>query len=273
MILRYLIVIALCTFFWSTSVYSQKGWEVGGWLGTSIYFGDLNTNFSLKKPGLAGGLAGRYNVNERIAYKLSLNYGRIHADDKDSQNIFEQQRNLRFSSDLIELSAQFEFNFLPFVHGSKDFPFTPYIFLGGSGFYYNPKAKLDNINYSLRDYGTEGQPIGEEYGKFNGAFSLGGGFKWDLNESWSINIEIGHRRVFTDYLDDVSTTYPDLDELELLRGPIAPRLSDRSDPDVKIGDPGRQRGNSRDNDSYNFIGVGFLKYFGSLECPRISDFF
>ena len=67
---------------------AQKGWEAGGWGGVSHYFGDLNTTFDIKKPGLAAGVVARYNFNDRICAKMSANYGTIGADDKNSENIF-----------------------------------------------------------------------------------------------------------------------------------------------------------------------------------------
>ena len=39
----------------SQSSYAQmRGWEVGGWIGASNYFGDLNTNFRVNRLHLAG---------------------------------------------------------------------------------------------------------------------------------------------------------------------------------------------------------------------------
>ena len=35
----------------------------------------------------------------------------------------------------------FEFNFLPYIHGSRDYFFTPYLFAGFSVFSFNPKAE------------------------------------------------------------------------------------------------------------------------------------
>ena len=37
---------------------------------------------------------------------------------------------------------------------------------------------------------------------------MGGGFKIAVNPSFNIILEYGVRKTFTDYLDDVSTTYP-----------------------------------------------------------------
>jgi len=270
---QFLVGFIFTSFLVSTSVKAQsyKGWEVGAWLGISYYIGDLNPTFNPSSPHLAGGLNGRYNFNERVATKFFLNFSRVSADDADSPNLFDRQRNLSFWSNITEVGAQIEFNFLPYKHGDKIDYFTPYIMGGFNVFGFSPKARLNGQTFNLRDFGTEGQPVGEEYGSISGALIFGGGMKWDLNENWSINIEVGTRQVFTDYLDDVSTVFPNQIVLAAQRGNVAVSLSDRS-TENGIGDPGRQRGNSRDNDSYNFVGISFMRYFGNLECPRISKF-
>ncbi|MCB0565537.1 MAG: hypothetical protein KDD01_14285, partial [Phaeodactylibacter sp.] len=58
---------------------AQKGWEAGGWLGASYYFGDLNTNYDLSTPGLAGGIIARYNFNNRLCLRMSANYAKVMA--------------------------------------------------------------------------------------------------------------------------------------------------------------------------------------------------
>jgi len=254
------------------SLSAQEGWEAGAWGGTSFYFGDLNTAFRLDRPGLGGGVAARYNVNNRICLKLGASYGQISASDADSDNVFERARNLDFQSDLGDFTTQLEFNFLPYTHGNKDEFFTPYLFAGFTVFYFNPITEYEGEFYELRNLGTEGQFKGEEYTSVNAGWAYGAGFKIDLNYRWSLNLELSARRLFTDYLDDVSTVYPDLEDLAQLRGPIAVALADRSielpgiDTDG-LGDAGRQRGNSIDNDSYVFLGLGLMYYFGDLKCP------
>jgi hypothetical protein len=252
---------------------AQRGAEVGFNAGVAYYFGDLNTQFNLSRPGLGLNAYGRFNFDERIAIKMGLYYGRISGDDAQSDNAFQQARNLDFYSNVWDGTLQLEFNFFPYIHGSKDRYFTPYIFAGLSAFHYNPKTKLNGTTYSLREFGTEGQDIGGEYSLFNLGVAYGGGLKWDLNYYWSINVELSGRFLFTDYLDDVSEVYPDPNVLAILRGPDAVALSDRSDPDApggQIGRAGIQRGNSKNNDSYNFAMVGLAYYFGRVKCPPIS---
>ncbi len=254
-----------------SSSFSQEGWEAGGWAGISYYFGDLNTSFDFSSPGFATGAAARYNFNERVCFKFSANYGNISADDADSDNSFEQARNLNFQSTLLDGTAQLEFNFLPYIHGSKDEFWTPYLFAGLNFFSYNPKTEFEGELLELRDFGTEGQFKGEEYSTTSFGFVYGGGIKFDLSYELSINLELSVREVFTDYIDDVSTVYPDFEDLENLRGPEAVALSDRSMPQgsdgVRIAEPGRKRGNSKNNDSFAFFGIGLMYFFGDLKCP------
>lgn len=263
----------------------MKGWEVGPWGGVAYYFGDLNTNYRLNRPNAAGGFLGRYNVNDRIAFSLSGNYGKVEAYDSDSQNPFERNRNLSFQSDIWEGSLLFEFNFLPYTHGSRDHFFTPYLFGGLTLFSFNPQAVYDgpdipNDNVStgelvdLRPLGTEGQFKGEEYYTTTAAVTYGFGFRFDLSYEWSVNIHIGARDTYTDYLDDVSTVYTDPSDLLRTReqGQLAAYMSNRSlnlsSDDTPLGRVGQQRGDDNNDDFYLFAGIGVMYYFGDVRCPN-----
>lgn len=250
------------------------GMEVGAQLGVSHYFGDLNQELTINKPGLSCGLLARYSFNKRIALKASFNYARIAGDDALSQNEFQLRRNLQFQSDLLNGGLQLEFNFLPFVHGHKEQFFSPYLFGGFSMTYYNPKAEFQGSLVELRPLGTEGQFQDETYNLTDFGWLYGGGVKVSLNYHWSINVELALHQTFTDYLDDVSTTYPDLNELGIRNGPTAVALSDRSvatETQPMIGQPGRQRGNSAVNDSYAILTFGVTYFLGRLDCPTISE--
>ncbi len=263
-------ITATCFFFLSDiDLSAQKGHELGGWIGTSYYFGDLNTNLKITKPGLALGLQARRNFNTRISVRTSLSYGSVGGDDANSRNNFERNRNLSFRTNIVDLSNVIEFNFFKYEHGHPTFNKTPYFFGGFNVFYFNPTAELNGVKYNLRDFGTEGQQTGNEYGSFNAGIVLGGGVKFDINRTVSVNIDISTRFLFTDYLDDVSTVFPDKVLLEASRGPIAVKLADRSLVDG-LGSAGRQRGDTKGKDKYTFAGISFMKYFGGIECPEIS---
>lgn len=242
---------------------------MGGWLGISQYYGDLNNEINLNAPGLAGGILGKYNYNSRVSIRGSLNYGSISADDSKSDNNFNRNRNLSFKSNIFDLTSGFEFNFLKHERGSKFNTYTPFIFAGISLLSYNPTAEYEGKTYDLQKLGTEGQDRGEEYLLFTGAYTLGAGFKWDISSDVTLTAEFTTRRTFTDYLDDVSATYPDANRLLAIRGATAVNLSNRALKDG-IGEEGRQRGISNNKDRYTFLSISITKYFGQLECPKIS---
>ncbi|MEO7175745.1 MAG: DUF6089 family protein [Saprospiraceae bacterium] len=257
----------------SSVVTAQQGPEVGGWIGVAQYFGDLNKDLQIHRPGLSGGLNGRYNFNNRIAAKVSVNYIRVSAFDSDADHSFQKARNLSFKSSILDFAGQFEFNFLPYVHGSKDNFYTPYLFAGFNVFNYSPKAKYEGKWVELQPLGTEGQIQGDEYKLLKMGLVYGAGLKLDLNDVWSLNFELSARRLGTDYLDDVSTVYADKNDIEAIRGPVAAALSDRSIEGIfpyPIGEVGRQRGDSEGNDSYAYFGISIMYYFASLKCPPIS---
>ena len=267
----FLVLIAL---FLLVGLSAQKGWEIGGWAGGSMYFGDLNTDFNLSTPGFGGGIMFRRNFNDRLCLKASGNYVFLRADDANSDNIFERARNLSFQSNVLDFTTQFEFNFLPYVHGDPEHFFTPYVYAGITVFSFNPKTEFNGELVELRPLGTEGQFKGEEYFAVQGGFAYGIGLKLDLNERWSLNFDLNGRYLFTDYLDDVSTVYPDKRQLLRSRGELAVALSDRSillpGVEEQIGDPGKQRGNRSNNDAFMTLGIGIVRYFGNLPCPEYS---
>lgn len=268
--MKQLSIIAVILITISTQSFAQRGWELGGYIGSSFYFGDLNTEFRLNKPRPAFGIVGRRNFNTRVCASMSLNYSRVAANDEDSSNSFENMRNLSFFGNVIDLSTVIEFNFFNYVHGDKNEWFTPYMFAGFGVLNCNPKAELNGVSYSLRDLGTEGQSVGNEYGTITTSFVAGIGLKWDINYEYSFNLHLRANRVLSDHFDDVSGTYPDLNQLESRRGIEAAQLSDRSGIDG-FASIGRQRGDSRNRDTYIVIGIGIMKYFGYLPCPAISD--
>lgn len=255
---------------------AQRGIEVGGHVGTSMYFGDLNNNFSFRLPGATAGGDIRYNFDERLCAKASVNYIFIRGNDKYSENVFERARNLHFINHMGEFNAQMELNFLTYRHGSKDQWYTPYLFLGGGVMMHGPRARYEGNWVGLRNLGTEGQRKGNEYSIVAGNWLFGMGFKMDVSTSWSLNIELSSRQAFTDYLDDVSTKYVEIDQIEADRGPVAAALADPSIlipgfNDAKIGVAGRQRGDSDRKDAFATLTIGMMYYFGQVRCPDILN--
>ncbi|MCC6690159.1 MAG: hypothetical protein IT235_01375 [Bacteroidia bacterium] len=225
--------------------------------GMAYYIGDLNQTGHFMYQDPAGGLGFRYNFNQRFAFRLNGWIGKVHAADANSSSAVQRQRNLSFQSLVEEASGQLEFNFLPFMIGSDDF-FTPYIFAGMGVFHFNPQAKIGSDTYDLRPLSTEGlgtaaRPGTKRYNLTGVTIPFGLGFRWALGRHFGIGVEWGIRKTFTDYIDDVSTTYPDPTALNSAQ---AISLSDRTlNKDPNISNIGRQRGDSKTTDWYSFTGL------------------
>ena len=248
---------------------AQQGLEIGGIVGLSSYYGDLNPLFSFKRLGPTVGGTVRKNFDGRVCLRFSATYANIGASDSKSSGAFEKARNLSFSSNIIEGSAMVEFNFQNFHGGTReDKPFSPYLLAGVGFMRFNPQARYEGKLYNLQELGTEGQGPDEHYSLVAASALLGGGIKLDISRSWSINVELVGRATSTDYLDDVSKTYADHRTVAGYYGEVAGILSDRSvELGERIGEVGRQRGDSKNRDSFLLLNFGLIYKFTTLTCP------
>lgn len=251
--------------------------ELGGanQIGTN-YFKDLE--WSQSRLAIAIGL--RYKLSDYFALNSHLTYGRVSGDDKLTTEAFRSFRNLNFFSDIYEFNVNFEGAFqkeqighryrLRNVRGMRGYELYMYGFAGIGVFYYDPKTEYNGNVVSLRPLRTEGQglvPTRKEYSSIGVCIPVGIGFKYTIDRYWGVGLELGIRKTFTDYIDDVSTTYFDFQNYNSSDyDPLAPALSNRSvvdgsTPDYLINSvqPGQQRGDPRDKDSYMF-GVFSVNY-------------
>lgn len=236
--------------------------EVGVFIGGSYYNGELNPTKQFDQfTQPAAGLVFRYNFNPRLAARFNALYGSIQGDDSFSNSPAQIQRNLSFKSDIYELSSQLEFNFLDYEIGNEKHGFTPYIFGGLAIFHFNPQTKVKGNWVDLQPLGTEGQGLpgaasSRKYMLTQISLPFGIGIKANLAKSIGVSLEWGMRKTFTDYLDDVSTTYYDPAKLAATHGALAAQLSDPSiGTDPKYSNVGKQRGNPTTTDWYSFAGV------------------
>jgi hypothetical protein len=257
----------------------QEG-EFGVGIGAGHYFGDLNTRASLNRPKIAAGIFFRKNFGNYIAMRVSANFAQLgYSDIYNKHNPVMLQRNLSFNTNVWELSLQGDFNFFRFLPGDPEFIYTPYITLGVGVFSYDPYAYLQGQKYYLRTLGTEGQgsslyPDRKPYSSMAVSIPFGVGFKYALNERFNIGFEVVHRFTTTDYLDDVSKTYPDPAVFPPLPdGSPSPAqlLSDRSyELGAPIGIKGRQRGNSKQKDQFATALIYFTFNLQSYKCPTAN---
>ncbi|TVR78652.1 MAG: hypothetical protein EA412_08210 [Chitinophagaceae bacterium] len=263
--LSFLIFSLFFVFLANRSVVAQE-WEVGGWVGGAHYFGDLNTNTSFESMHPGGGVFVRYNINDRFVWKNAVSGGRVSFEDSQSPYSYQQSRNLSFFSNIFEISTQIEINFFSFKKTREDTRFTPYLLTGISGFYFNPKVRYQGETYVLQELRTEDT----RYNRFAIAIPIGGGFKYAVNDFWTLGLEVANRKTFTDYLDDVSDVYTENIEGTGVRAALADRSGEVGEP---IGSIGKQRGNVKKNDSFLFLGLTLSYTFRNMKCPKPGNNF
>lgn len=234
--------------------------ELGPMGGVSYYMGELNPGRQFFMPRGGGGLVFRHSHSPRWTWRMHALYMGVQADDALSDVPAQIQRNLSFRSVVLEFSPMLEFNFFPYEVGNPETPATPFIFGGFALFRFNPQAELNGEWIPLQPLGTEGQgasayPGKKPYSLINATFPFGFGFKFHAFGRLGVSLEWGLRRTFTDYLDDVSTTYADRDILFATHGVQSALLADRSLVNPGDINTGRQRGNPSNNDWYGFAGL------------------
>jgi hypothetical protein len=256
----------------------QEG-EFGIGVGAGHYFGDLNTRAKLNRPKIAAGIFFRKNFGNYIAVRAAANFAQLgYSDIYNTHNSVMLQRNLSFNTNIWELALMGDFNFFNFMPGDPEFNYTPYITLGVGVFSYDPFAMLQGQKYFLRPLGTEGQNDtsgkSKPYGSMAVCIPFGVGIKYAINERTNIGFEIVHRFTTTDYIDDVSTVYPDPAIFPPLpNGDPSPAalLSDRSyEYGTPIGTKGKQRGISTNKDQY-VTGLIYITFnLQSYKCPSAN---
>ena len=216
----------------SQSILIRNKVEVGIGLGPMFFLGDLggaaglgrtfikDIDYPLTK--LSKGLFVGIAPNEWLGFRLAFNTGVLEGDDKEAPNkggdeVTRLQRNLNFESRLLEGYAAVEFYPTVFIEQYEDLKgkFRPYGIIGIGVYHFNPKTKDNSGNWvALQPLHTEGQgfpeyPDRKNYKLTQAEIPMGFGFKYYLKENMFIGLEVLHRKLFTDYVDDVSTNYID----------------------------------------------------------------
>lgn len=273
------------------------GMEVRAGLGMSNTLSDLGganhvgthffRDYEIVMTRPCGYLGLRYYIPEsRWATTFNILYARVSGRDNLTKDPFRENRNLNFRSPVVELSLQMEYYFrkrqtgarynIREVVGAKTVNMDWYVFAGFGGFWFNPKGQYNGTWYALQPMGTEGQgmvPTRNKYKRFSGCVPFGVGGKYGLDQNISIGFEIGFRYTFTDYLDDVSTTYVENKILLVNQGVLAANLANPS-PEHIPGQtsPGEQRGDPRYKDAYMFFMFN-VNYKLSDQRGRLPKFF
>jgi hypothetical protein len=274
--------------------------EAGVTIGPSNFLGDLggnrgkgttflkDNNFSQTRLFVGAHLTAYHS--HLLGFRLAANYGTISGDDaaiKGMGGLEEARRfrNSNFKSRLAEAmlvaevypSVLFEMDPDDIFH-----KFRPYGVIGVGVFHFNPMGTdpLTGDYVYLKPLKTEGQgfeeyPDRKDYKLTQLNIPMGLGFKYFLSEKTSLSLEVLHRKTFTDYIDDVSTTYIDPDLFDKYFGvgsqkaQLARRMANKTDQSSSASagyGPGHQRGTPTQNDAYYSFNLK-LSFF----LPRTSN--
>ena len=238
-------------------------------LGVANYQGDLqNKRFTLKGSKAAVGIGLSYDINNHIIVRTLATYLTVTGDDKNGRTLQNlNPRNLNFTSHILEGQVALEYNLFDLSERSA----TPYVFAGVGIFHFNPYSYDSMANkVFLRSLSTEGQGLAAYPNKKlykNNQFSIpfGVGVKFAVSEKVQVGLELGLRKLFTDYLDDVSGTYADSSILLAAKGPKAIAFAYRESEihgTVNYPKAGDVRGNPKIKDWYYTTGVRISYLFG-----------
>jgi hypothetical protein len=262
-------------------------WEVGINMGPSFFLGDLGGNagkgtrfikdVNLEFTEIVKGFFVSAYPNDWLGFRFTAQTGSLKGEDNiinthGVDELWRKQRNLDFRSTLHEAYVVAEFFPFMYLRRNDDEDFAPrlrpYGVAGIGIFHFNPQGSITDANgnktwHYLKPLRTEGQGMAEypnrrQYSLTQPNMPLGAGLKYFISNRLNVSFELLLRKSFTDYIDDVSTEYIDPNLFDKYLSPgddiIARSIHDKTygivTPGVTRYEPGTQRGNPRQNDSY-----------------------
>ena len=280
----------LLTVFFTRATYAQHitlgnenvNVEVGLNFGPTFFLGDLGghrgygstfvKDLNLPLTKLMKGVFVSLQPNDWLAFRVAAQYTYVAGRDvlintTGTNELYRKFRNLDFKSNIWEAYGAIEiFPIMLLKQGDEDYQpkLRPYVFGGVGVFHFNPQGSLTDVNgnktwHYLEPLHTEGQgfaeyPTRKPYSLTQLNVPMGGGLKYLLFDNVNLAIELLYRKTFTDYIDDVSTSYIDPNlfnkYLSAADANIAIPIHDKSFGVYTRTDPGLQRGNPKNNDAY-----------------------
>ena len=244
---RFLLLIAYFVYWPDIQAQRSAIWmeKPGTWLlnvgiGPTRYLGDLNEQSAVGhlRLGAAINVAVAYRYSPQLTLRTEAQLYYIRGTQKDTHLAYN---NLSFHSVNPDIWVGVQWDF--WRADDRNHVIIPYLLAGVGLTYITPKASYNGQSVSLAPLHTEAVtysrlPVVVRYG-LGVPIVAGERFKWHLEGAYT--------HVFSDYLDDVSTVYPDRNGME----PLAAALSDRR-PEVgqTPNSAGDQRGNRSWRDGY-----------------------
>jgi hypothetical protein len=235
-----------------------------------------------------------------LGFRFSANYGNVEAYDADikrkgGDEVSRFNRNLDFRSVILEGTVMAEvYPTTFFEEDPEDVQgrLRPYGLIGLGFFHFNPQGSLSDGRgnttwYDLRPLHTEGEGWiagRKEYSLTQLNIPMGAGIKYFFSEDVNLSVELIYRKLFTDYLDDVHSTYIDpalfTQHLSASDAAIAIKISNKAAQGYNTPSyrPGDKRGDPGNNDAYFTFGFKLgirlsggqkQRWFNSTHCPLL----
>lgn len=240
--------------------------DIGGKKGIG---GKFTKDLTMGTTEIGGGVYFSALYKNAIALRLEGAFTKLAANDNVLAGVTDiarerYNRNLNFRTSISEFSVLTEwhplFLFIDWETKDQDPPrYSPYLLAGVGFFSFNPQGQLGNRWIDLQPLRTEGQgfdeyPDRKVYKLQQTNIPLGLGIKYELSPILNLRGEFVYRKLFTDYLDDVSTSYidPALFQSYLsgstLRDALA--MNDRQLVNKNGPQGGAKRGGANQKDAY-----------------------
>ncbi|WP_317171522.1 hypothetical protein [Spirosoma profusum] len=209
-------------------------------VGTTRYLGDLNErdNLAHLQLGFALNAAFAYRYSPQLTLRAEAQLYYVRGSQEDTHLSYN---HLSFWSLNPDIWAGLQWDF--WKAADRNHVVIPYALAGVGVTYITPKTSYKGQTVSLAPLQTEGV----DYNRFPFILRYGIGIPVFATERFKWHLEGTYTHVLSDYLDDVSTVYPDRDKMT----PLAAALSDRrlelnQLPNVA----GAKRGNASKRDGY-----------------------
>lgn len=254
---RFILFLALLEFFPSSTILAQRSeiWreKPGTWLlniglGVTRYVGDLNerSNLAHLQLGTALNVAAAYRYSPQLTFRAEAQFYYIRGTQ---QNTHLAYNNLSFRSVNPDIWAGIQWDF--WRADNRNHTIIPYALAGMGLTYLTPKTIYKGQTISLAPLHTEGV----SYTRLPVILRYGLGVPIAATERFKFHLEGAYTHVFSDYVDDVSTVYPDRSGME----PLAAALSDRRFEFGQILNPtGAKRGNPDKRDGYFILSARLI---------------
>jgi hypothetical protein len=208
------------------------------------------------------------NYLDKLSLRLEGTFGEVVSYDSILKNVASTtfgryERNLSFKSRISEFQLALEVHPLMFKDYDDEVPpsFSAYA-VGGVGYFsFDPQTQLNGVWHRLQPLSLEGQGFKEykdripyQLSQVNLVYGLG--IRYQITPMFNAKVEFAQRKLFTDYLDDVSKSFIDpnlfANYLTPTQASTAQKLYNRTPEIVPSDVPyiNEERGDPKDNDSY-----------------------